>query len=51
VQFGEEVHTVTWTFIRRPGGNLMLKLKTHTYGLLFVVVGAIAATGGQFTVR
>jgi hypothetical protein len=29
----------------------MLKLKTRTYGLLFVVVGAIAATGGQFTVR
>ena len=28
----------------------MLKLKTRTYGQLFVVVGAIAATGGQFTV-
>ena len=27
------------------------KLKARTYGLLFALVGAIAATGGSFTVR
>ena len=29
----------------------MQKLKLRTYGLLFALVGAIAATGGNFTVR
>jgi hypothetical protein len=27
------------------------KLKARTYGLLFALVGAIAATGGSFSIR
>jgi hypothetical protein len=27
------------------------KFKARTYGLLFALVGAIAATGGNFTIR
>ena len=30
---------------------MLAQLKTRSYGLLFVVVGALAATGGNFKVR
>jgi hypothetical protein len=30
---------------------MLSQLKTRSYGVLFVVVGALAATGGNFRIR
>jgi hypothetical protein len=40
-----------WTFNRLPEAEMLSQLKTRSYGVLFVVVGALAATGGNFKVR
>jgi hypothetical protein len=40
-----------WTFNRLPEAEMLSQLKTRSYGVLFVVVGALAATGGNFKIR
>jgi len=40
-----------WTFNRRREARMPTQIKARTYGLLFALVGAIAATGGNFKIR
>jgi len=40
-----------WTFSRSTEALMPTQLKARTYALLFALVGALAATGGSFSMR
>jgi len=40
-----------WTFNRRREARMPTQIKARTYGVLIALVGALAATGGNFRIR